>query len=394
MTAASDRGPGVAAAGRLERAYRRLLRRYYPPLYLRRHEDEILGVLMAAAQPGQHRPGTRESADLLWSALKIRLRMVLRDADSRPWAAAFGQAGGLLPLLMLVLKLTELLDQGARYGFGSPTDILIGAYGSPGAYTRSFQLNSHSVALAGNVTSALTAGPVPALLLAGLAGLGFRRTAAIVAASIPAAYLAVSLTSGYTLLADPRGDWVLYAYGLEALILLAAPAAPRGWHALRWRPSVLLAAATVAGGVAISGGIWPLVHRHVREPVGTHPWELIRGQLAVPHGFIARLFGVGAGGWGDWLVYQGTLVAVIVVALLLMPVNSPVNRRVLFLLAVPFALAGVVYLGSLIDPAPSALAGNTLAVLPLLLILLAAVALRLRPRSPAGPDAPSKPETT
>ena len=126
----------MTAAGGLERGYRRLLR-WYPPSYRGLHEEEILGVLMAAARPGQRRPGARESLDLLRSALKIRFRTTLRGADSQPWAAALALTGVLLPLLMLLLKLTEFLDRGAQYGFGSPTDILIGAYGSlartPGA---------------------------------------------------------------------------------------------------------------------------------------------------------------------------------------------------------------------------------------------------------------------
>lgn len=91
----------MTAAGGLERGYRRLLR-WYPPSYRARHEEEILAVLMASAQPGQRRPSARESLDLLWSALKIRIRMTLRGADSQPWAAALALAGVLLPLLMLV----------------------------------------------------------------------------------------------------------------------------------------------------------------------------------------------------------------------------------------------------------------------------------------------------
>ena len=44
----------MTAAGGLEKSYRRLLR-WYPALYRHRHEEEILGVLMFAARPGQRR---------------------------------------------------------------------------------------------------------------------------------------------------------------------------------------------------------------------------------------------------------------------------------------------------------------------------------------------------
>jgi hypothetical protein len=381
----------MTRADGLEQGYRRLLR-WYPPSYRGRHGEEILGVLMAAAQPGQRRPSARESLDLLWSALKIRIRMTLRGADSQPWAGALALVGIVLPLLMLLLKLTEFLAQGARYGFGSPADIVVGAYGEPGAYARSFQLNPHSIALTGNVTDALTAGPLPALILAALACLGWRRAAAVFAAFVPLAYLGISLTNGYTLLAGPRGDVTLYAYGLEALVLLTAAGAARGWRALRWRPGALLAAATVAAGVAMNGGFWPLFHVAPTGPANALRRVVKMDRLAnLPHGFADRLFGIGPGGWAGWLLYQGALVAVIAVALATMLVSSPVSRRVLSLLAVPFALGAVIYLCSLISPPPPAPVGNALTAVPLLLILLAAMALSLGRRPRSGPDIPGRP---
>ena len=381
----------MTTAHGLEGGYRRLLR-WYPSSYRRRHEEEILGVLMAAAQPGQRRPGARESADLLWSAVKIRIRMTLRGADSQHWQAALALVGVLLPLLMLLLKLTEFLVRGAQYGFGTPTDLLIGAYGGPGAYAESFQVNPYSVALTGNVTDALTAGPLPALILAVLVCLGWRRAAAAFAAFVPLAFLGIALTNGYTLLAGPRVDVTLYAYALEALILLAAPGTARGWRALRWQPSALLAAATVAAGVAMNGGLWPLFRVPTAGPAGALGRVPRVDRLAsLPHGFVNRLFGIGPGEWGDWLLYQGTLVAIIAAALVIMLVSSPVNRRALFLLAIPFALGAVIYVCSLISPPPPASAGNALAALPLLLIFLAAMAVSLGHRHGAGPDVPGRP---
>jgi hypothetical protein len=377
----------MTASGGLEGGYRRLLR-WYPSLYRGQHEEEILGVLMAAAGPGQRRPGARDSLDLVWSALKIRIRMTLRGADSQPWAAAFVVAGVLLPLLMLLLRLTFLLDRGVQYGFGTPADILIGAYGEPGSFARSFQLNPYSIALTGNVTDALTAGPVPALILAVLVCLGWRRAAAAVAAFVPLAFLGISLTSGFTLLAAPRLDVTLYAYGLEALILLIASGAARGWRALPWRPSALLAVATVAAGVGMNGGLWRLFYVPPANPL---KFLRLHRLAQFPHGFIDRLFGIGLGGWAGWLLYQGTLVAVIVVALVIVLVSSPVNRRVLALFTVPFALGAVIYLGSLINPPPPASVGNTLVAVPLLLILLVATAFSLGYGRRAGPDVGGRP---
>jgi hypothetical protein len=74
-----------------------------------------------------------------------------------------------------------------------------------------------------------------------------------------------------------------------------------------------------------------------------------------------------------------------------MLVGSPVTRRVLTLLAVPFALGAVIYLCSLISPPLPAPVGNTLAAVPLLLILLAATALSLGHGRGAGPDITGRP---
>jgi hypothetical protein len=141
----------------------------------------------------------------------------------------------------------------------------------------------------------------------------------------------------------------------------------------------------------MNGGLWPLFHAFgVGIPSAVSRARRF-GLIRIPHGFISRLFGIGAGGWGDWLLYQGTLVAVIAAALTIMLVSSPVNRRVLSLLAVPFALGAVIYLCSLISPPPPASVGNTLVAVPLLLMLLVAMAFSLGYGRRPGPDVPGRP---
>jgi hypothetical protein len=378
----------VSAARALEASYRRLLR-CYPAWYRGQHEEEMLGVLMTAARPGQRRPGVRESADLLWSALKIRIRAVLRGADSQPWADALTQFGVLLPLLMVVLRVTELCVGGAKNGFGSPADILIGSYGDPGAYTRGFQLNPFSVALTGNVTDALTAGPLPPLVLAVLVGLGLRRAAAAVAACVPLAFLTIALTNDYTLASGPTTDGILYAWALESLVLLASPGTAKGWKALRWRPAALLTVGTAALGMAVNGGFWPLI----AAPISIQRARSLRllGPGHIPRGFLDRLLGAGL---GDWLLAQGTLIALIIVVIVAMLVSSPVNRRVLILLAVPFALESVIYVCSLVNPPLPAAVGNAIATLPFLVILMAAIAVSMGPQRGAGAGSTGRPTTS
>ena len=48
-----------AGAAVLERRYLRLLR-CYPPAHREFHREEMLGVLLAAARPGQRTPGLRQ----------------------------------------------------------------------------------------------------------------------------------------------------------------------------------------------------------------------------------------------------------------------------------------------------------------------------------------------
>ena len=57
----------------LERSYRRLLA-WYPRAFRREYGPEIVAVLMACACDGQRRPGLAESADLIRSGLRMRLR--------------------------------------------------------------------------------------------------------------------------------------------------------------------------------------------------------------------------------------------------------------------------------------------------------------------------------
>ena len=378
----------MSTVGGLEEGYRRLLR-WYPAWYRGQHEEEMLGVLMTAARPGQRRPGVGESADLLWSALRIRVRTVLRGAASRPWADALTLFGVLVPLLMVVLRVTELCVRGAEHGFGSPADILVGSYGDPGAYARSFQLNPFPVALSGNLTDALTAGPLPPFVLAVLVCLGLRHAAAAVAACVPLAFLTIALTNNYTLAGGPRTDGSLYTFGLESLVLLASAGASRGWKALQWQPAALLATGTAALGAAVNGGFWPLfaVPISVQRARSLH----LIGPGHLPHGFLGRLLGAGAGGLGDWLLAQGTLVALIVVIIVTMMASSPVNRRVLILLAVPFALESVIYACSLVNPPLPAAVGNAVATAPLLVILMAAMVLSLGPGRGAGAGTTRRP---
>lgn len=82
----------------------------------RRHQDEMLGVLMTGAHAGQRWPGRAESADLIAGALPIRLRPP-RDDARRRWADALAVASVVVPVLVLAyLTALSLAAQTARPG--------------------------------------------------------------------------------------------------------------------------------------------------------------------------------------------------------------------------------------------------------------------------------------
>src|SRR5512139_3838434 len=88
----------------LEIRYRRLLRAF-PADHRDHHGDEMLGVLMATARPGQRRPALADTADLLRGALLLRLRRSMTHYRRREWTDALALVGMLGPLILLDLAL-------------------------------------------------------------------------------------------------------------------------------------------------------------------------------------------------------------------------------------------------------------------------------------------------
>lgn len=64
----------MSADERLRRSYQRLLY-VYPGWYRRERREEMVTTLLEAAAPGQHRPALRDTADLVVSGLRCRLRL-------------------------------------------------------------------------------------------------------------------------------------------------------------------------------------------------------------------------------------------------------------------------------------------------------------------------------
>jgi hypothetical protein len=92
----------------LERGYRRLLA-WYPRAFRRENGPEILAVLMACAQDGQRRPGLAESADLISSGLRMRLRPSMpRPARTVRAAVRLMYAGAAVSTANLIFSVITL----------------------------------------------------------------------------------------------------------------------------------------------------------------------------------------------------------------------------------------------------------------------------------------------
>lgn len=85
----------------LSERYRRLLR-LYPQDHRSEHEEEMLGVLLAGARPGQTRPSLREAFDLVCGGLQIRAGRAFAAAAGEKWRDALAVVGVLGALLMSV----------------------------------------------------------------------------------------------------------------------------------------------------------------------------------------------------------------------------------------------------------------------------------------------------
>src|SRR6202167_468645 len=101
------RDPAGAAA--LERRYLRLLR-CYPPSHRAFHREEMLGVLLATARPGQRTPGLRQTVSLPACGLAIRVRRI------PGWLAADAGQDALAVVSLIapaVVFIVFALEQGA-----------------------------------------------------------------------------------------------------------------------------------------------------------------------------------------------------------------------------------------------------------------------------------------
>jgi hypothetical protein len=223
----------------LEIRYRRLLR-WFPAEHRVVHQEEMLGVLMAGAEPGRTRPSRAESADLLLGAARIRLRPGRALSDGPGWRDALAVYSIAAPLLMLISTLIGWLAadlEMKHIGLSELTMMLTGIGSARLLVTAAW------VAIGGQG------------LVAVLALLGLRRWAAA-AAAISALYLGITaVLQLYTPLSVGIPISLLYVpFALvapisETVALLASPGPRRGRQLMRRRDWALLVAGSAVAAV-------------------------------------------------------------------------------------------------------------------------------------------------
>lgn len=289
----------------LEICYRRLMR-WFPAEHRALHQEEMLGVLMAGAEPGRNRPSRAESADLLLGAARIRLRPGRALSDGPGWRDALAVYSIAAPLLVLISTLIGWLAAGlesTRVGLGGLAMMPAGLY---------------SGGLLVTMATWVAIGGQGVVAVLGL--LGLRRWAAA-AAAISAVYLGITaILQLYTSLSVGIPISLLYIpFALvapisETVALLASPGPRRGRQLMRRREWALLAA-----GSAVAAA------------------------LTRNFGFV--LFYLG----GESLHRNGSLLAGLVVVLLLLALwlSSAHGKRLAFLFGV--LAYGLLLMDGLID---------------------------------------------
>jgi hypothetical protein len=255
----------------LERRYRRLLAAY-PLVYRRRHEDEMLAVLLSGAQPGQRRPRPAEIADLLVGAMRMRLRLV-QPYPGDAGADALAIFTVVAPLLLVGAAVVTLVLHLARF---PPTPGIPASVGP--ALRRSLEaFYTHRHILELRYTNGIDFMARAEIALAIAAALRLKA----VALALTAITLGWWIFSGQYEFsaADPFDEFFLICCLLQAAALLASLGPRRGLQLLTWKSLTVLVAAAAA--LTISWTFWMRLAFKGFGPSESQPRELVAATTAV-----------------------------------------------------------------------------------------------------------------
>jgi hypothetical protein len=268
----------------LERRYQRLLR-CYPPGHRAAHQEEMLGVLLATARPGQRVPGASQAVNLVACGLAIRARRAL---TAGPWPDALAVLSLIAPPLMLVIAALNL----------AVTTREVVAFWRPGLLS---QLGGPAAVLIGWLAVVL------------LSAAGRRRPAAAVASVL----LALTLVNQLADVLRWAGAWTgglpefLYTTGLVGVVVLASlavcslafSAGPRRGLAIAGKRRACLMIAGLSAGFGFPSVVY-LVSRSVPAAPAADVLSVLAVVLAAA---VTRVRGA-AGGWVAALVAIALLI--------------------------------------------------------------------------------------
>jgi hypothetical protein len=234
------RDPAGTAA--LERRYQRLLR-CYPPSHRAFHREEMLGVLLATARPGQRTPGLGQTVNLAACGLAIRVRRIPGWLAAEAGQDALAVVSLIAPAVVFILL---VLQQAAMNAAASAGSVVPGLLLGPPSFGKSVVV---MIAWLAVVVLGLT---------------GRRRTAAKIAfISLTLALLALLLVLVVLIQQDhsfyfntfpgelfqflPFGDVPVVLASLAACSLALSPGPRRGLAIVGWRRACLVIAGLSAG---------------------------------------------------------------------------------------------------------------------------------------------------
>lgn len=249
----------MSESAALEARYRRLLA-WYPRSFRREQEGEMLAVLMAGARPGQRRPGLLETADLLRSALGMRLVLAIRSSGPQPrnqrWTDALALFSVVAPLFLVLVAVLEVAVP-YRLPPESRLFVVLGVQQIGGLSLLRVPFFDVAVCLQ--------------IVVAAFAQLGWRRLTLVAMAASVLYWIAYWRVFVYGISSVPDALQLLAAgaYLLGAAALLASPGPRHGRHLMNWRhwAALLLAAAFVQVTTLLLYATSPIMRfRELRSP--------------------------------------------------------------------------------------------------------------------------------
>ena len=330
-----------AGAAVLERRYRRLLR-CYPPTHREVHREEMLGVLLAAARPGQRTPGPRETVNLAACGLAIRVRRI------PGWLAAEAGQDALAVVSLIAPAVVFILIALAPAPMNVPAAARVPFWTFPPFPPSTLVMTAWLAVVLLGLAGARAAAVVIAFISTALAWLAW--LALSVQLLGPGPWVLGPGPGGLVQFLGSAGGIPIVLASLAACSLAFSPGPRRGLAIVGWRRAFLMIAALSAGFG------FPFIVQRV------HP-----APLALTGGLAFRLLGILA----------------IALAVALTRGRSPVGRRVAGLVAAGLVPSLAVLLADVAPP------GWTLLVDLLVAVLVWPVAIvswlgRVRPAARAG----------